>query len=131
VAGLDCSARTEVVTTALRGGVVAPPSSAEVEHVEGFYAWWCQPDCLAEARPPIPASASDDSGRRTLLCVGICFRKGSPRRLPDRIVGDHSEGNAGGPTSRFSLASLVRDTLALTPRIGKDEPQSRRTCSHD
>ena len=111
----------ETVSAALRGLVDCPPSSAALPQVPGFYAWWSRPDDLDAAHPAIPPSTLDLSGQWSLLYVGISPRRAaSPRRLPDRIGHDHSRGNIGGSTFRYSLAALLRGSLALTPLVGRD-----------
>jgi hypothetical protein len=106
------------VVEALKRGPVSPIGRAYIPLAQGFYAWWCRPAHLEEARPPIPAVLENDNW--SLLYVGIAPVRPGPRTLVDRIERDHRKGNIGGSTFRQSLGALLRDHLGLKPKTGSD-----------
>jgi hypothetical protein len=83
----------------------------------GFYAWWAATGAIKGVPPnPNPMVEGLD-----LFYVGISPRNArSTRNLRARVVDNHLNGNTGSSTFRLTLASLLLETLKLTPlRRGK------------
>jgi hypothetical protein len=101
---------------------------ASVPIAPGFYAWWARPERLIDSTPEIPAvQPAGGPADWALLYVGIApkrpSRTGVDRTIAARISKDHRGGTIGGSTLRQSLAALLRDSLGLSPRLGRDRPR--------
>jgi hypothetical protein len=84
--------------------------------IPGFYAWWINETRRADAIPEIPLNRpSPTLAPWSLLYVGICPKRQSARTIEDRIQKDHRGSSIGASTFRFSMASLLRDSLGITP----------------
>lgn len=111
----------DIVATLL-SGEVRSPLAAVPPREHGFYAWWCQPDQLARAKPEIPKEHRPPvQATWSLLYVGISpIGPDTPRNIAIRFAKDHTGGNIGSSTFRLSIASLFAESLALQPRSGSD-----------
>lgn len=104
-----------LTTMPVLSSAVFPP------RIPGFYAWWINQERMVDATPEIPlCRPSPELKPWSLLYVGICPKKPSNRTIEDRILKDHRGNSIGSSTFRFSLASLLRGHLALTPQRGFD-----------
>jgi hypothetical protein len=97
-------------------------NSVAVPDSPGLYSWWARTSALRDAEPAIPPVRPAGVRKSwALLYVGIAPRDSTGKRtLIDRLNRDHHGGNIGGSTLRLSLASLLRNRLSLTPKLGHD-----------
>jgi hypothetical protein len=115
----------KAVVAALLAEQPLPADRSIVPDKPGFYAWWAKPANLTDADPPIPAVYPPGSlPGWSLLYVGIApkhpSKTGVDRTIAARISKDHRGGNIGGSTFRQSLASILRTSLALSPKRGHE-----------
>lgn len=86
----------------------------EIPVAPGIYSWWV----LNDALPDVPLAPHSDRRDVGLLYVGIApSREGSSRTIQSRILRNHLGGNTNNSTFRFSLASLLVDSLTLNPLV--------------
>jgi hypothetical protein len=91
-----------------------PAEAGGAPSSSGFYAWWATRGAIAEA-PHHPHPLEAQLG---LLYVGISpARASSAADIRSRVLSQHVRGNTSSSTFRFVLASLLRQELALTPRL--------------
>lgn len=125
IQGVSPELDAQAVVAVLLADQPEPPDRSFVPDQPGFYAWWANPANLTDADPPIPAVYPPGSSPEwSLLYVGIAPKRpsqtGVDRTIAARISKDHRGGNIGGSTFRQSLASILRTSLALSPKHGHD-----------
>lgn len=87
-------------------------STGKLPDAPGLYAWWVKPNALVG----LTGLADSQNGLLALLYVGTAPRnQRSQSTIRTRIVGEHLRGNTNSSTFRYSLASLLKSELRLSP----------------
>lgn len=104
------------VSALLQKPVSVDVARRSLPDVAGIYAWWTD----SESIPGVPECPHPDNAALQLIYVGRApQRSSSSATLKSRVVGNHLGGNTGSSTFRFTLASLLMESLGFTPQQTK------------
>ncbi len=106
----------ETINALLQRPVGVDVARRSLPDLAGIYAWWTD----RESIPGVPECPHPDDAALQLFYVGIAPRdSSSSATLKSRVVKNHLSGNTGASTFRFTLASLLMESLGLAPEQTK------------